>query len=398
MLYDVGKIVFIGGGNAPTNAVEVLDLNAPLPQWKTTDSMHFARRQHNATLLPDGTVLVMGGTKGSGGESAGFNDLTPGQPIHSAELWDPKTGHWTLMAKADVDRCYHSTAVLLPDATVLSAGGGEYSPRNDGQPNDPKDSHKDAQIFKPPYLFRAGTRPNILSAPDDVTYGQTFTVGTSNPGQVGQVNWVRLSSVTHSFNTNQRINFLNVYCRCDHSFGDGARQRQPLPARPLHAFCPEQGQLSVGCQSDPNPLKSGRAPQSRCPDDPSRGRNTMRLFSGPIRLGMPSCVLLAVVLWPELAVAQVHEVVVGITSDLSLRNQGMLGWGVRGTWADRRRTVRLRGAGRLQLHGQRPAQGSSPARSREVGGIVQDDGRQGLRLPRCRTDGRGRRRAGGRSS
>ena len=56
--------------------------------------MNFAR-QHNATLLPDGTVLVMGGTQGSGGESKGFNDLTPGQPIHSAELWDPKTGHWT---------------------------------------------------------------------------------------------------------------------------------------------------------------------------------------------------------------------------------------------------------------------------------------------------------------
>jgi len=208
VLYDVGKIVFIGGGIAPTNAVEVLDLNAAVPQWKATEPMHFARRQHNATLLPDGTVLVMGGTKGSGGESNGFNDLTPGEPIHAAEVWDPKTGHWTLLAEAAVDRCYHSTAVLLPDATVLSAGGGEYSPRNNGQENDPKDTHKDAQIFTPPYLFRGGQRPDILSAPDAVTYGQTFTVATSNPGQVGQVNWVRLSSVTHSFNTNQRINFL----------------------------------------------------------------------------------------------------------------------------------------------------------------------------------------------
>jgi galactose oxidase len=213
VLYDVDKIVFIGGGIAPTNAVEVLDLNVGVPQWTakpTTDPMEFARRQHNATLLPDGTVLVMGGTQGSGGNGLppGFNDLTPGQPIHSAELWDPKTGHWTLMAKAAVDRCYHSTAVLLPDATVLSAGGGEYSPRNDGQQNDPQDTHKDAQIFTPPYLFRASPRPDILAAPATVTYGQTFTVGTSAPSMVGQVNWVCLSSVTHSFNTNQRINFL----------------------------------------------------------------------------------------------------------------------------------------------------------------------------------------------
>ena len=42
-----------------------------------------------------------------------------------------------------------------------------------------------------------------------MTYGATFTVGTSNPGNIGQVNWVRLSSVTHSFNSNQRINFLD---------------------------------------------------------------------------------------------------------------------------------------------------------------------------------------------
>ncbi len=47
-----------------------------------------------------------------------------------------------------------------------------------------------------------------MSAPDEVTYGQTFTVTTKDPGQVGQVNWVRLSAVTHSFNVNQRINFL----------------------------------------------------------------------------------------------------------------------------------------------------------------------------------------------
>ena len=87
------------------------------------------------------------------------------QPIHSAELWDPKTGHWTKLAKAAVDRCYHSTAVLLPDATVLSAGGGEYSPLNNGQQNHPKDTHKDAQIFTPPYLFRAGPRPDITLAP-----------------------------------------------------------------------------------------------------------------------------------------------------------------------------------------------------------------------------------------
>jgi hypothetical protein len=205
---DVGKILFIGGGDPPRKAVEVLDLNQTTPHWRLTDDMHFARRQHNATILPDGKILVMGGTQGPG-----FNNLTPGQPLRSAELYDPKNGHWTLMARAARDRCYHSIAVLLPDATVVSAGGGEYNPNGNGHtPNEPQDTHKDAQIFSPPYLFNSdGTRaarPDITSAPDDVTYGQTFPVGTSHPDQVGAVNWVRLSSVTHSFNSNQRINIL----------------------------------------------------------------------------------------------------------------------------------------------------------------------------------------------
>src|SRR5262249_46329407 len=129
VLYDDGKVVFIGGGlgdtGAPTKAVEVVDLNGSNHTWKPTSPLNFGRPQHNATLLPDGKVLVTGGTQGPG-----FNNLPPGQPIRSTELWDPKTGNWTTLAKASVDRCYHSIAVLLPDATVLSAGGGEFRPNS----------------------------------------------------------------------------------------------------------------------------------------------------------------------------------------------------------------------------------------------------------------------------
>jgi hypothetical protein len=206
VMYDAGKIVFIGGGlesnsMAPTSTVEVIDLNVPTPVWRQAAPMHFPRRQHNATLLPDGTVLVTGGTQG-----AGFNNLDPGQPVHTAELWDPATGQWTLLAEEEVDRCYHSTAVLLPDGRVLSAGGGEYAP-TPGTVNDPAATHADAQLFSPPYLFK-GPRPNLTQAPPSVTYGQSFDVGTPDSRQIAQVSWTRLPSVTHSFDQNQRINFL----------------------------------------------------------------------------------------------------------------------------------------------------------------------------------------------
>ena len=208
VMYDTGKVIHIGGSNdgttdVPTAATEVIDLCANPPAWREIASMHFPRRQHNATILADGTVLVTGGTRGSG-----FNDLSPGKPVHLAELWNPLTEEWKKLAAEDVDRCYHATAVLLPDATVLSAGGGEFAVSS--RPNDPKDSHRNAQIFHPPYLFH-GPRPQIASAPEEVSYGEEFSLKILGP-DVGKVTWIRLPSVTHASDHSQRINFLQFRC------------------------------------------------------------------------------------------------------------------------------------------------------------------------------------------
>jgi galactose oxidase len=204
--YAPGKIIFIGGGNdagtnIPTAAAEVIDFNQQSPAWRSTTAMWRRRRQHNATLLPDGTILVTGGTQGGGGIDNGFNDLTSGEPVHEAELWDPRTERWTLLTAEDEDRCYHSTAVLLPDGRVLSAGGGEYNPGN--QPIQKKDVHTTAQIFCPPYLFR-GARPVIEAARDKADYNSTITIRFSGPAPA-RVTAVKLGSVTHSLDANQRF-------------------------------------------------------------------------------------------------------------------------------------------------------------------------------------------------
>ncbi len=212
VLYDVDKVLFVGGGNPPTANADTIDLSQAHLGWQATSPMNFPRRQHNATILPDGTVLVTGGTRGGGdpGTAEAFNDLDPGQPVHIAELWDPKTGQWTELAAENTDRCYHATAVLLPDGRVLSAGSGEFL-LNETTPqqveNDPQDSHTDAQLFSPPYLFK-GPQPVITSAPDSLNYGETFQIGTAQPEEIATTSLIRLSSVTHSFNANQRINFL----------------------------------------------------------------------------------------------------------------------------------------------------------------------------------------------
>ena len=88
---------------------------------------------------------------------------------------------------------------LLRDGRVLHTGSGDAA----GKVN-----HYDAEIFSPPYLFK-GARPYISSAPATLNYGETFFVGTANAGTISRVTWIRLGSVTHAFDSNQRLNQLS---------------------------------------------------------------------------------------------------------------------------------------------------------------------------------------------
>ena len=192
VMYDVGKIMIVGGdgdtsARTPTNTAEVIDLNAATPAWKAMASMVNRRRQQNATLLPDGTVLVTGGSSASGFD-------VPSGAVFAAEVWNPATNTWTTLASAAKYRGYHSWALLLPDARVLT-GGGQLNQA--GQANG-----SNAEVFSPPYLFK-GARPSITSAPSSVGYGQTTLIGTSDT--ISKVSWIHLSAVTHSFNQDQRF-------------------------------------------------------------------------------------------------------------------------------------------------------------------------------------------------
>src|SRR5215470_16957367 len=77
--------------------------------WTGTGSMGTARSTHTATLLPNGKVLVAGGSNVSG-------------YLSSAELFDPGTGTWTETGSMGTERSDH-TATLLPNGKVLVAGG-----------------------------------------------------------------------------------------------------------------------------------------------------------------------------------------------------------------------------------------------------------------------------------
>jgi hypothetical protein len=200
VMYDAGKILLVGGGT-PTATAEVIDLNAGTP-WRSIAPMSVARRQLNATLLADGKVLVTGGSNASG-----FNTMPTSSAVLAAELWDPVTEEWRTLSRMSHNRLYHSTSLLLPDGRVLSLGSGQ--PAASGLSND-----YTAEVFSPPYLFNTdgspAIRPSLDNVPLSVTFGQTITVTTTAPTSIAKATWIRLSSVTHSFNQNQRMNNLLI--------------------------------------------------------------------------------------------------------------------------------------------------------------------------------------------
>src|SRR5450759_3444704 len=102
------------GSPSPTPAVssspsQPASPSAGAPAWTATGGMIEDRFQDTATLLPDGKVLVAGGTVGTG-------------LLASAELYDPSSGAWTATGTMPTPRQGH-TATLLPDGKVLVTGG-----------------------------------------------------------------------------------------------------------------------------------------------------------------------------------------------------------------------------------------------------------------------------------
>ena len=196
--YDIGKILVAGGGNSTTDA-RVIDLNGATPQVSATAPMAYGRRQHNLTVLADGSVLATGGNS----SGASLVDLNNG--VYPAEQWDPATGQWKTLAAMQVTRQYHSTALLLPDGRVLSSGGGIC-----GTCDTVGYLAKNAEVFTPPYLFKhdgsgeLAPRPVLDSAPAEVAYGTPFDVGTPDAASIRKLALIRLGAVTHSVNMEQR--------------------------------------------------------------------------------------------------------------------------------------------------------------------------------------------------
>jgi FtsP/CotA-like multicopper oxidase with cupredoxin domain/sugar lactone lactonase YvrE len=179
------KIMVMGGGSPSINSVHIIDTDAASPAYVAAPAMLRNRIHVNSVILPDRTVVA------TGGSGVAEDALTAST---EAEIYDPATNTWTTGARARVPRLYHSVALLLPDARVLTASSNP-SRRND---------EMRIEIYHPPYLFR-GPRPCIERAPERVTLGASFTLHVPNAIDIKWISLVRPMATTHSYDSEQRL-------------------------------------------------------------------------------------------------------------------------------------------------------------------------------------------------
>jgi hypothetical protein len=118
-----GTVLVVGGYSVDSNRdpLESAEIYDPATgTFRSTGSMAVARRNHTATLLDDGRVLVAGGYNGLDGNTDGKGN------VNAPELYDPATGLFSATGDMTSARRY-PTATLLPNGKVLIVGGYDGS-------------------------------------------------------------------------------------------------------------------------------------------------------------------------------------------------------------------------------------------------------------------------------
>ncbi|KII91409.1 hypothetical protein PLICRDRAFT_104846 [Plicaturopsis crispa FD-325 SS-3] len=202
------------------------------PQYVQDDDMPVGRTMGQFIILPDGKMLVVNGgrngTAGYGqatGESASlaqmpFWESFAAEPEGQPAIYDPSKpagSRWSTegLGTSNIARLYHSTAILLPDASVLIAGS---NPNLDVNLTSPFPTTYKAEIFYPPY-FSASTRPVPTGVPKQISYGgdpfditlpaSSYTGKADDAAANTTVVLSRGGFTTHAMNMGQRHLQLN---------------------------------------------------------------------------------------------------------------------------------------------------------------------------------------------
>ncbi|WP_224369136.1 Kelch repeat-containing protein [Hyalangium versicolor] len=104
-----GRVMVVGGSTS--RAAETAEVFEPISNtWTLVAPPHMPRESHAAVVTADGAVLVLGGAHFSTGT------------LSSAERFEPATGTWSLVTSLQAPR-RGAGVVRLPDGEVLLVGG-----------------------------------------------------------------------------------------------------------------------------------------------------------------------------------------------------------------------------------------------------------------------------------
>ncbi|WP_336322993.1 galactose oxidase-like domain-containing protein [Streptomyces lavendofoliae] len=192
------RFMVIGGGGVgesqeSSEKSRLVDLKDPNPRFMDGASLDRGTRYPSASLMPDDTVLVTGGSE----DYRGRGDSN----VLEARTYDPKTGKYTRVADPRVGRNYHSGSVLLPDGRVMIFGSDSLFA--DKANTKPGVFEQRIEIYTPPYLYR-DSRPEVTGGPAKIKRGASGVFKTPDAARITTAKLLRPSAVTHVTDVDQR--------------------------------------------------------------------------------------------------------------------------------------------------------------------------------------------------
>ncbi|MFG2134192.1 galactose oxidase-like domain-containing protein [Streptomyces sp. NPDC048751] len=192
------RYMVIGGGGVgesrfSSEKTRIIDLKSDDPRFADGPSLGKGTRYPQASVLPDDTVLVSGGSE----DYRGRGDSN----ILEARIYHPDTNTLDRVADPLVGRNYHSGSILLPDGRVMFFGSDSLY--GDAANTKPGKFEQRIEIYTPPYLYRH-SRPSLGSGPKTIPRGGSGTFTSRHASSIKKVRLIRPSASTHVTDVDQR--------------------------------------------------------------------------------------------------------------------------------------------------------------------------------------------------